>query len=606
MPALLLGLGIVSVALLLVNDSIRERVLVRDAEVARQVAEVGTRLATLHLWVEEYVTGDTVDLEEVREHQSRSRAILASLLGEETGPVAVERETLPVAYLLLRRLQPQVERFVALSNERLEGHDSGAEVGVGSAVDVEYDRVFYGLSADLQTLDQEVEGQLQAAHEQSRTLFRILLLAWATIIAVSVVAIWTRESRHRAAEAALRRSKAQLQQAQKMEAIGSLAGGLAHDINNYLAAISAQCEVVHMRCERDDSVARKMEIVIETCNRASALLERLLAFSRGQPIQRQVVSLNRVVRGLEEMASRLIGENVRLELDLAKPLWTVEIDVSQVEQSILNLLVNARDAMPTGGEVRVETRNVPAAESPLATGAESVALRVSDSGPGIARELREKIFEPFFTTKEMSKNSGLGLATVYGIVGQNGGLITTVDTPGRGATFDLFFPRSEGRAKKTQRRRTVVESASRGSRILLVEDNEELRASTEEILREVGFVVASAADGQTALEVFENADEQFHLLLTDVVMPGMNGSELAEEITNRDPAVRVLYASGYTGNVVLRHGVDDEAINFLPKPYSARRLTTAIERVLGRERTAGARGEAPLDERAESAGTVVN
>ena len=535
-------------------------------------------MATLHLWVEEYVTGDTGVADEARRHQAESRLIGAGLLGR--GRLEDDDGDAGRANALVARIEPRVERFARLSSQRLAGYDEGADVGVGSAVDVAYDAVFYDLSSDLRLLNSEMSQRLNAAHQQSRNLFRIILLVWSAIVGVAVAAVWTRENRHRIAEAALRRSEAQLLQAQKMEAIGSLAGGLAHDINNYLAAISAQCEVVRMRAAPGDPVLGKMNTVMETCGRASALLKRLLAFSRGNPIQPEVISLNQIVRGLEEMARRLLGEDMRLELALAESLWTTEIEVSQVEQSVLNLLVNARDAMPRGGEVRIETRNVHAADSPPEVPGDAVALRVTDSGPGIPRELRDKIFEPFFTTKGKSTNSGLGLATVYGIVRQNRGLVTTVDLPGHGATFDLFFPRSRRAVSRAVSKEAGVVPAPKGARILLVEDNEPLRLSTEEILAEMGFKVTSAPDGPSAIEAFDQAEGGFQLLLTDVVMPGMNGSELAEEILSRDPTVQVLYASGYTDHVILRHGVDEEALNFLPKPYSARALALAIDRVL--------------------------
>jgi len=578
-PAFVLALGLVSLVLISVNDAIRKRVLVRDAERARNVAEMQTRLAKAHLWVEEYVTGDTIDRAEVQEHLAKCREILAGLLGTVPGTVAVDPIDERQIYELLSRVQPQVETFIGLSGERFAGYDAGRHVGIGSVADIEYDRVFSALADDLRALDELVVEQLDAAHEQSHTLFRFIIVAWAAIVGVSVVGIWTRERRHLAAERALRESEAKLLRSQKMEAIGSLAGGLAHDINNYLAAISAQCEVVRMRAAETDPVAAKMDMVMDTCSRAAALLQRLLAFSRGRPVQPEVVSLNQVVIGLEDMARRLIGENVVLELALGRGLGNVEVEVGQIEQVILNLLVNARDAMPTGGEVRLETRAVAADESPLEGGVEGVALRVSDTGPGIPPEQRDKIFEPFFTTKGKSEHSGLGLATVYGIVRQNRGTIATIDLEDRGATLELVFPRVARKARRSARPAAAAAGRHSG-RVLLVEDNERLRTSTEEILSELGFEVTVAADGSEAIAELDEAVEGFDLLLTDVVMPGLNGVDVAREAMARDPGIKVLFASGYADRVMLSHGVDEQGADFLAKPYTGSELSAAIARAL--------------------------
>ncbi len=590
LPGLLLGLGLLSMLLLVLNDALREHVLVRDAKAARLVAEVETRIATLHLWVEEYVSGDVVDLDEIREHQYRSRAILLQLAGESTEVAATSIADDPIAAEILARLRPRVDRFVELSTQRLEGFDAGEEVGVGSSVDVAYDRSFYDLLSDLRALDEHALGRLDDAHSRSRILFRLMLLAWTAIIAFAIVAVWTHERHQRKAEKALRKSETALLQAQKMEAIGSLAGGLAHDINNYLAAISAQCEVVRMQTATDGRVAAKMDTVIGTCSRASALLERLLAFSRGRTVQPEIVNLNSVVIGLEEMAGRLIGEDLRLELHLAPDLAHTEVEVSQVEQAVVNLLVNARDAMPEGGTVRISSRNIEFKECilrlPDGGGAVckcqlgGIALRVSDSGPGISPELSDRVFEPFFSTKDQSRHSGLGLATVYGIAEQNGGTVRLMDTDLPGTHIELCFPRTAKPLPAVGDSPRTDGAIGSGQRVLLVEDNEELRESTEELLGAMGFEVRSAEDGETALELFDAAPSGFALLLTDVIMPGITGRELADRIEARDPEIRVLFASGHTDSAVLRTGVDEEAINFLPKPYTARQLARAIDRVL--------------------------
>ncbi len=595
MPLLLLGLGLLSLFLLVVNNSIRERLLLPNAEAARLVAEVGTRIATLHLWVEEYVSGDTVDLDEVREHQVESRRLLARLSGEVDGakerPLDLDQESLD----LLDLLQPQVDRFVELSSQRLAGFDAGEEVGVGSPIDVAYDGVFYALLGDLRRLEESVNSRFTAAHDRSTNLFRLMLIAWTAIILFAVIAVWTHERHKREAQEALAESQAALLQAQKMEAIGSLAGGLAHDINNYLAAISAQCEVVRMKVGDGDPLGAKMTTVIETTARASALLERLMAFSRGRTTQPEAVDLNGVARDLEDMARRLIGETIELRLDLEPDLWPVELSISQVEQAVVNLLVNARDAMPEGGRVVVATRNVDATDSPLPQAGDAVALRISDTGPGIPPELREKVFEPFFTTKGKARNSGLGLATVYGIAQQGGGVVRLIETDRPGAHIELCFPRTD-KIPEAAMAPLEEDSAAVGGRVLLVEDNEELRTSSRELLAAMGFDVVAADSGESALVIFDEDPHGFDLLMTDVVMPGINGKELAERVEAADPKIQVLFASGYTDSVILRTGIDEGSINFLPKPFSAGQLSTAIRRVLGPAARGGGRPAEPVGE----------
>jgi PAS domain S-box-containing protein len=377
----------------------------------------------------------------------------------------------------------------------------------------------------------------------------------------------------------------QFAQSQKMQAVGQLAGGIAHDFNNTLQAIIGFCELLLMHHPAGDPSFADIDQIRQNATRAAGLVRQLLAFSRQQTLMPTVLWLPDIIADNRTLLKRLLGEKVNLEIKHERDLGLVRADETQLIQVLMNLAVNARDAMPEGGSLIIRTANISRAEA-LALGHELmkpddyVLIEVTDTGCGIPKELLGKIFEPFFTTKAKNANSGLGLATVYGIARQNGGLIRMVDEPGRGATFDLLFPRCHGTPERRPGRKAAVAAAREGARILLVEDNDELRRSTEQILAEMGFAVSAAANGPAAIEMFESAERAFQLLLTDVVMPGMNGSELAEEILSRDPAIRVLYASGYTGDVVLSQGVDEKAANFLPKPFSARGLSEAIDRVL--------------------------
>ena len=378
----------------------------------------------------------------------------------------------------------------------------------------------------------------------------------------------------------------QLAQSQKMEAIGRLSGGLAHDINNYLGAMTGYCELVKMTYEKDKELAKKMDVIVNTGFKASALLKQLLAFSRKQPMQPEVVDLNRVVEGMEKMLTRLIGEDIRLETHLRKDIPNTKVDPSQVEQVLVNLVVNARNAMPRGGEITIETTTVEFDKDyllnrPVAKAGEYVMLAVSDTGIGIPEEIRDKIFEPFFTT-DAGKGSGLGLSTVYGIVKQNEGYIWVYSEVGKGTTFKIYFPACREDIPASEQQDTPAVRKEGGSRkILFVEDNDSMREAFRTVLEGMGYYVIAASNGEVALKYFAEQGRDVDLLITDVILPGMNGRELMDRMKETKKDLKVLFISGYTSNVIASRGILHEDINFLQKPFSAADLAEKITEVLG-------------------------
>jgi signal transduction histidine kinase/CheY-like chemotaxis protein len=416
--------------------------------------------------------------------------------------------------------------------------------------------------------------------ERARRLLQSVVASWIVVLGAGVAGLAIVQRRRRAAEAALRESERQLLQAQKMEAVGRLAGGIAHDINNYLAAITAQCERVKMKTAADDPTAARMEEAIETAFKASSLIRRLLAFSRRQPLRREVIDLNAVVADLEPMIHRLLGDDVRLATRLAPGLWSVEIDPAQLEQVIVNLLVNAREAMPGGGRVTIDTANLRSDAG--GEGREMVVLAVADTGTGIPPEVRDKIFEPFFTTKEESGSSGLGLATVYGIVAQHGGRIRVDSEPGAGTEFTLYFPRSAKAAPPARAAERRTELPRGAEAVLLIEDNDDFRESARAILADLGYRVEAAAGGDEALAAFERAAGGFDLVISDVVMPDRSGPEIVDLLRERKPGLRVLFISGTSGNLILRHGLRRGEFDLLEKPFSLDALARTLREILDR------------------------
>jgi two-component system, cell cycle sensor histidine kinase and response regulator CckA len=389
------------------------------------------------------------------------------------------------------------------------------------------------------------------------------------------------------AEEALRASQFQLQQSQKLEAIGQLAGGVAHDFNNMLTAIIGYTDLSLRRVGLENPIRRNLEETKKAAERAASLVRQLLAFSRKQILEPKVLDLNDVVKDMEKMLTRLIGENIQLATRLEPDLGSVKADPSQVEQIIMNLVVNARDAMPRGGKVTIETANITFDDHTVlrhvsAKPGEYVMLAVSDTGSGMDRETQQRIFEPFFTTKDVGKGTGLGLSTVYGIVKQSGGYIWVYSEQGMGTMFKVYLPRMDDANEVTVEKQESI--VLRGSEtILLVEDEEVVRGLTKNILMQAGYNVLDAKGGEEAIRVCRAHNGPIDLLLTDVVMPEISGKEVADRLVELRPTIRVLYMSGYTDEAIVQHGVLDASVEFIQKPFTWFGLTRKVRDVLNRE-----------------------
>jgi PAS domain S-box-containing protein len=378
----------------------------------------------------------------------------------------------------------------------------------------------------------------------------------------------------------------QLRQAQKMEAVGRLAGGIAHDFNNLLMVISGYCEFLLDRTKEDAELHGLAKEIARAADRAATLTRQLLAFSRKQMLAPKVVDLNAIVTENLKMLTRVIGEDIELAMVPGVSLGAVKADPSQIEQVIMNLAVNARDAMPKGGKLTIETSNITLDESyarlqvPLTPG-EYVMLSISDNGMGMDHETQAHIFEPFFTTKG-TKGTGLGLSTVYGIVKQSEGYIWVSSEPGKGTSFKIYLPRVTAGGSPIPAQAVVAETPSGPYRetILLVEDENTLRHLTRQYLTKLGYTVFDANNGVAALRISATHPGPIHLLLTDVIMPGMNGRELADRLTSVRPEARVLYMSGYTENAIGHNGVLDAGIHLLQKPFTLPTLQSKVREVL--------------------------
>jgi PAS domain S-box-containing protein len=400
-----------------------------------------------------------------------------------------------------------------------------------------------------------------------------------------ILGIATDITARKQAEEALRQSEEQLRQAQKMEAVGKLAGGVAHDFNNLLTVINGHIDLSLRRLGQDDPLYRKLETIREAGERAASLTRQLLAFSRKQIMQPKVLNLNHVIFETNKMLQRLIGEDIHLFTGLMPDLGKVKADPGQIEQVLMNLSVNARDAMPKGGKLTIETANVyideEYANRHLSVGPGwYVMLAVSDTGCGMDAQTRERIFEPFFTTKEVGKGTGLGLSTVYGIVKQSGGNIWVYSEIGSGTTFKIYLPCVDRPTEESQASTDAVKAPVGTETVLLVEDEEMVRSMTREILQESGYQVLEAKHGHEALLVAERHHGPIHLMLSDVVMPQMSGRELAERLSPRRKEMKVLYMSGYTDDAIVHQGVLDEGMAFIEKPFTPNALAHKLREVL--------------------------
>jgi signal transduction histidine kinase len=432
---------------------------------------------------------------------------------------------------------------------------------------------------------ESVEALLDARRRET-----LLIIATVLFAALFALACWEtvrliRESKRiRLAEAEVRASRERAMQAQNLESIGRLAGGVAHDFNNLLTVINGYCEVVLGKLEQSDPLRAPVNEIRKAGQRAASLTQQLLAFGRKQVSRPQPVNLNFLVQDSEKMFRRLLGEDVELSVDLSSDLGLIFADPTQLHQVLMNLVVNARDAMPHGGTLRIAT-DPAEVDAQLAAGhpeiplGPAVRLVVSDTGCGMDEHTREHIFEPFFTTKGLAQGTGLGLATVYGIVKQSHGWISVRSEPGMGSTFEIYLPRIDG-AEAPDPAQPPGGPRPGWETILVVEDQKEVRAFAVSALTTHGYRVLDAADGAAALALAERHNGPIHLLLTDVVLPGINGLELADRIRTSWPKTAVLYTSGYTADVIVQRGVLQSDVSYIPKPYTAAEIAAKVRELL--------------------------
>jgi signal transduction histidine kinase/ActR/RegA family two-component response regulator len=399
------------------------------------------------------------------------------------------------------------------------------------------------------------------------------------------------EDRNRALHqeiAARTQAQSQVRQLQKMEAVGQLTGGIAHDFNNMLAIILGSLDLARLKLKRDDRGAamKSLDHAQEGAQRAAALTAQLLAFSRSQPLEPRVIEANRLVQNMSELLRRALGERIQIETVLAGGLWRIDADPSQIENALLNLAVNARDAMPDGGKLTIETGNSELDERYArmhdeVRAGQYVMISVTDTGAGMSQDVIERAFDPFFTTKGVGRGTGLGLSQVFGFVKQSNGHVKIYSEVGKGTTVRIYLPRYFGPSvsAEPETRGTEIERARDGETILVAEDDEEVRTMTVAMLAELGYQVVETGDGEQALAALESRGD-ITLLFTDIVMPGMTGRELGDRAIAMKPSLKLLYTTGYTRNAIVHNGMVDQGVAFIQKPFAIEDLARKLRDVI--------------------------
>ncbi|MBA3030434.1 MAG: response regulator [Desulfobacteraceae bacterium] len=380
----------------------------------------------------------------------------------------------------------------------------------------------------------------------------------------------------------------QFHQAQKMESVGRLAGGVAHDFNNMLSVIIGYGELAMEKMDPADSLHGDLREILNAAERSTAIVRQLLAFARKQTIVPEVLDLNETIEGMLKMLRRLIGEDIDLAWLPETGLWPIRMDPSQIDQILANLCVNARDAIAGVGKITIETGRasfdeVYCADNIDCAPGDFALLTVNDNGCGMDKEILANLFEPFFTTKRAGEGTGLGLATVYGIIKQNNGFIHVDSEPGKGTTFEIYLPRHEGEAGMISVDSSQPISRGRGETVLMVEDEKAILTLGKTMLENLGYTVLGANSPEDALTLAREHTDEIQLLVTDVIMPGMNGLDLAEQLIVLYPEIKVLFMSGYTATTIAHHGVLDEGVRFLPKPFSMQDIATKVREALDQE-----------------------
>jgi signal transduction histidine kinase len=571
--------------------------------------EVEDRLNSVLSHLQDAETGQrgylvTRDEDYLQPYFDGTRQLTADLAGLETS-VADNQDQVKRARDLAKVAQARVARLaMGIGQTRSSTFDRTAETvqaGIGKQL---MDRA-RAILAEMKSQENALLAERVAAAQRQGTLLTIWLLLSAAAVAVVALFVtrdaWRREAAAAEArdllavanarlleEAASReQAEAQLRQLHKMESVGQLTGGIAHDFNNMLAIVIGSLDLAKRRIDKDPRKAEaSIDNAMQGAERAAQLTSRLLAFSRQQPLAPQALDANKLVSGMSELLRRTIGETIRFETVLAGGLWPAFIDAGQLESALVNLCVNGRDAMPEGGRLTVETANAhldeayAGAHGEVAAG-QYVMVSVTDTGRGMPAEVVERAFDPFYTTKEVGKGTGLGLSQVYGFVKQSGGHVKIYSEPGVGTTVKLYLPRHFGAAAAAGVAAPAGElpRANEGEVVLVVEDEERVRLLSVDSLRELGYAVVQAALPSEALRLIDS-EARIDLLFTDVVMPEMNGRQLAEQATGRRPGLKVLYTTGYTRNSIVHNGVLDHDVHFLAKPFTIAQLAGKVRQAL--------------------------